>query len=191
VQFQAFDDAYLDKLRRRDEATEQHFVHYFSDLITLKLRSRLQTPQAIQDVKQETFARVLALLRKEGGVRHGERLGALVNSTCNNVLFEYYRSGKRTEPLDDTVAATLLDDQPDALRQTISKQTQAVVHEVLDSLGERDRRLLRFLFVEERDKDEVCEELGIDRDYMRVVVCRAKKAFRERYDSGAVSVKSH
>ena len=56
------------------------------------------------------------------------------------------------------------------------------VHEVLDSLGDRDRKVLRYLFVEERDKDAICEELGIDREYMRVLVHRAKKAFREKYE---------
>jgi RNA polymerase sigma-70 factor (ECF subfamily) len=187
LEFQAFDTNYVDKLRCRDEVTEQHFVGYFSELISLKLRSRLQSAQAIQDVRQETFARIFVLLRKEGGIRQGERLGALVNSICNNVLFEHYRSGKRTEPLEGIVADNLLDHQPDALRQAISRQTQASVHEVLDSLGERDRKVLRYLFVEERDKDAICEELGIDREYMRVLIHRAKKAFRERYDAGPSS----
>ena len=175
MEFQAFDTSYVDKLRCGDEVTEQHCVGYFSELISLKLRSRLQSAQAIQDVRQETFARIFGLLRKPDGVRHGERLGALVNSICNNVLFEHYRSGKRSEPLEEVAAENLLDRQPDALRQAISQQTRVAVHEVLDSLGDRDRKVLRYLFVEERDKDAICEELGIDREYMRVLVHRAKE----------------
>jgi RNA polymerase sigma-70 factor, ECF subfamily len=184
LEFQAFDESYLERLRRGDEATERHFVSYFSELISLKLRSRLQSPQAIQDVSQETFARVFTLLRKDGGVRDGERVGSLVNSICNHVLFEHYRSSRRAEPLEDAVSSNLLDTQPDALRQAISQEARATVTEVLDSLGERDRRVLRSLFVEERDKDDICKDLGIDRQYMRVLVYRAKKAFRERYDLG-------
>jgi RNA polymerase sigma-70 factor (ECF subfamily) len=107
------------------------------------------------------------------------------------VLFEHYRSGKRTEPLEEVVADNLLDHQPDALRQAISRQTQASVHEVLDSLGDRDRKVLRYLFVEERDKDAICEELGIDREYMRVIIHRAKKAFREKYDVGSIPARPH
>jgi len=187
LEFQTFDATYLEKLRDGDEATQQHFVTYFSELISLKMRSRLQSPQAIQDVKQETFARVLALLRREGGVRHGERLGPLVNSICNNVLLEYYRSEGRTKPLGESVAANLLDRQPDSLRQVISSETRDNVHKVLESLGDRDRMVIRSVFVEERDKDEVCRELGITRDYMRVLVHRAKQAFRERYEQGSSS----
>jgi RNA polymerase sigma-70 factor (ECF subfamily) len=181
VEFQTFDATYLENLRSGDEPTEQHFIRYFSQLITLKLRSRLQSPQAIEDVKQETFARAFALLRSEGGVRSGERLGACVNSICNHVLLEHYRASGRAQPLEEEVAANLLDKRSDALSEMITKQTRAAVHEVLETLGDRERLVLRSVFVEERDKDEVCEELGIDRNYMRVLVHRAKQAFRERY----------
>ena len=44
-----------------------NFVNYFSELIRLKLRSRLNSKEAIQDVRQETFMRVLILLRGKGG----------------------------------------------------------------------------------------------------------------------------
>jgi RNA polymerase sigma-70 factor (ECF subfamily) len=185
LEFKAFDDGYVEYLRLGDRATEDHFVSYFSELIDLKLRSRLQLPQSIQDIRQETFARVLKLLRQENGIRQGEHLGSLVNSICNNVMFEHYRASKRAEPLDELVSENLLDRQPDALRQAISRQTQGTVHEVLETLGERDRLVLRMLFVEERDKDGVCEALGVDRDYIRVLVFRAKKAFREKFDAGS------
>jgi len=182
VEFQTFDAAYVDRLRGGDEPTEQHFVDYFGELITLKLRSRLQSPQAIQDVTQETFARAFRLLRSEGGVHHGERLGALINSICNHVLMEHYRASGRAKPLEDEVAGNLLDARSDALTQMISQETRDAVQEVLQTLGERERLLLRSVFVEERDKDEVCRELGIDRNYMRVLVHRAKQAFREKYE---------
>jgi RNA polymerase sigma-70 factor (ECF subfamily) len=187
VEFHTFDIAYLEKLRYGDEATEHHFVSYFSELISLKLRSRLQSPQSIQDVKQETFARVFKLLRGEKGVQQAECLGALVNSICNNVLLEHYRAGNRTEPLDETVADSLLDRQPDALRQLISQETRDAVHEVLEELDDRDRKVLRLLFVEERDKDAICRELGISREYMRVLLHRAKKAFRQEFSRTANS----
>jgi RNA polymerase sigma-70 factor (ECF subfamily) len=77
-------------------------------------------------------------------------------------------------------ATNLLDKQTDALGQVISMETRADVHEVLNGLAARDRKVLRSLFVEERDKDTVCREMGISREYIRVLVHRAKKAFRER-----------
>lgn len=187
MDFQTFDTAYVERLRCGDRETEQHFVSYFSELIGLKLRSRLQSPQAIQDVRQETFVRVLTLVRSKDGVRHGERLGPLVNSICNNVLFEHYRAGKRADPLEEGTAANLLDTRTDALTEVISDQTRTTVHRVLDKLGERDKKVLRAVFVEERDKDEICRELGVDRQYMRVLLHRAKQAFRTQYERSGLA----
>ncbi len=180
VDFQAFDAEYLQKLLDRDERTESHFVLYFSELLTLKLRFRLANRQAIDDVKQETFARTLSLLRS-GGLRDPSRLGPLVNSICNHVVAESYRSGQRSEPLDELAAERLVEPTPDALAQSIAADTSAMVREVVDGLGERDRKLLRAVFLDERDKDEVCAQLGVDRDYLRVLLHRAKTAFRELY----------
>ncbi len=101
MQFQTFDEAYVERLRDGDFRTQEHFVAYFSELIQLKLRSRLHSPQAIEDVRQEIFARVFAALRSEGRIRQPERLGAFVNSLCNNVLLEYYRASQRDTSLED------------------------------------------------------------------------------------------
>jgi RNA polymerase sigma-70 factor (ECF subfamily) len=35
--------------------------------------------------------------------------------------------------------------------------------------------------LEEKDKDEVCEQFGVDRDYFRVLLHRAKDKFRVLY----------
>jgi len=181
VNFEAFDGSYVSRLRAGDAYTEQHFISYFTELITLKLRSRLRAPELIEDVKQETFSRTLSLIRSDGGLRNAERLGPLVNSICNNVLMEQYRASGRAEALEDTTVQQLVETRPDALSVVISHDTRDVVREVLDGLKERDRGLLRAVFLEERDKEEVCREMGVDREYLRVLLHRAKGAFREQY----------
>ena len=62
MQFFVFDASYVEKLRSGDARIEAHFVSYFSELIRLKLRSRLSSNEAIEDVRQETFARVHRLI---------------------------------------------------------------------------------------------------------------------------------
>jgi RNA polymerase sigma-70 factor (ECF subfamily) len=56
-----------------------------------------------------------------------------------------------------------------------------MVRQVLEKLPERDRTILRAVFLEEREKDEVCREIGVTRDYIRVLLHRAKQSFREAY----------
>jgi len=42
----------------------------------------------------------------------------------------------------------------------------------------RDQQVLRAVFFEERDKEDICRELGVDRGYLRVLLHRAKANFR-------------
>jgi RNA polymerase sigma-70 factor (ECF subfamily) len=181
VDFQAFDSAYVERLRAGDRDTEDHFVSYFGELIELKLRSRLASRQSLEDVKQETFARCLKLLRSPGGIRNAERLGPLVNSICNNVLSEHFRAGRRTEPLEDQPAERFIAREPDALSRIITDDTRRVVRQVLEKLPARDQTILKAVFLEEREKDDLCREIGVTRDYIRVLLHRAKQSFREAY----------
>lgn len=174
-----FDAAYVDRLTKGDETTERHFTEYFGDLLTIKLRSRLRSPALVEDAKQETFLRVLTTLRRKGGLESAGSLGAFVNSTCNNVLFETYRSESKQRqnvPEDDTpleapaasVESVMLDaDEHRRVRQAIGR------------LPVKDRELLQWLFFDERDKDEICRAMGVDRAYLRVLLHRAKGRFRD------------
>lgn len=180
--FTAFDAAYLERLQRGDPQTERHFAAYFSEFIRLKLRSRLNSPEAIDDVRQETFARVLALVRAEDGIRQPERLGALVNSTCNNVLMEHYRAKRRPHSsLDDEPEGDLVAPGVSVSGMFEVDEVAQVVHNILRDMSDRDRRLLQSVLLEERDKDEVCAELGLSRDYLRVLIHRAKQSFASIY----------
>jgi len=180
VQLQSFDESYVERLRGGDFRTQEHFVAYFSELIQLKLRSRLRSPQAIEDVRQETFTRVFAALHG-GKVRQPERLGAFVNSMCNNVLLEHYRASSRDSSLEDEDQEDFPAISVDLLGALAAKQVGEKIREILEEMPERDRRLLREVFLEERDKDAVCRDFGVDRDYLRVLLHRAKQSFKSLY----------
>jgi RNA polymerase sigma-70 factor, ECF subfamily len=181
LQFQSFDQSYLDRLRAGDFRAQEHFGAYFGTLIQIKLRSRLKSPEAIEDVRQETFTRFFVALR-DGRVLRPESLGSYVNSICNNVLLEHYRAGSRLDSLDDEEKPREFPAKgTDLLTILASKEMEKKVREILEQLSERDRRLLREVFLEERDKDEVCRDFGVDRDYLRVLLHRAKQAFKSLY----------
>jgi len=177
LEFFAFDEAYVGRLREGDPSTESHFVAYFSQLIQIKLRARYLAPEVIEDLKQETFIRVIRSLRSDGGIRQGDRLGPFVNSVCNHVLLEHYRSGSKNVPLESDhlqVADKVLNLEALA----ISEETQKMVRKVLSQLPRRDQAILRSVFLEEMDKDDVCQRFGVGRDYLRVLLYRAKEKFR-------------
>jgi RNA polymerase sigma-70 factor (ECF subfamily) len=183
----SFDANYVRRLTDGDADTEQHFQEYFGRLLLIKLRHRLRSPHEILDARQEVLMRVLRSLRQKHALEHPERLGAFVNAVCNNVLLEMGRAARRTVSLDDTIEADgwvpVSADNPEL--SFVSAQRQAKVRDILDQLPERDQQLLREVFLNEQDKDTVCQQFGVDRQYLRVLLHRAKARFREAYERNA------
>ncbi len=178
MDFSSFNESYIARLAARDAEVERHFTTYFGQLLFLKLRGRVRSPQMIEDVCQETFLRVLQVLRKDGGLHHPERLGAFVNTICNNVLLEKFREANRHSPMPDEPpdpADTTIDLDNDIVTQ----ERKAIVERVLAELSEKDRELLRKILLEERDKDEVCKEMKVTGEYLRVLLHRARQRFKE------------
>ena len=186
MEFFTFDKAYVERLRSGDPSTEQHFVAYFDQLLRIKLRSRMLTFDKVEDLRQETFIRVIAAVRKDG-VRQPERFGAFVNSICNNVLLEHYRSSAKNQPMEE-VYMEIPDKILDLEGMLVTKESAQRVRRILDGMPKRDRDLLRAIFLEEKEKDTVCRELGVDREYLRVLVHRAKDKFRALYEKGQIGV---
>jgi RNA polymerase sigma-70 factor (ECF subfamily) len=182
----AFDDDYVRRLREGDRDTEEHFHAYFRDLLLLKLRRKLGSMEAVDEVRQEVFVRALARL---GELRDGRKLGAFMNGICNLVLMEYYRASQRAEALDEH-ADVAAEGDPDSEYDTL--RSRARVRRILAALPERDAEILKAVFLDEGDKEEICRRYGIDRDYLRVLLHRAKDKFRHEYvrrKSGALSIR--
>ncbi|MEO8052163.1 MAG: sigma-70 family RNA polymerase sigma factor [Acidobacteriota bacterium] len=150
---------------------------YFSELLLIKLRRTLRSHQAVEDIRQETFLRVLSVLRNKGGVEHPERFGAFVNGVCSNVLAEYYRSSSRHAPAKSQ-ALDAPSGEADPETGFVNEERKRSVRAILGTLPDKDKQILRLIFFEELEKDEVCRIYHVDRNYLRVLLHRAKNRFR-------------
>lgn len=180
MDFFAFDKAYVDKLREGDPATERHFAAYFGEFLRIRLRVRRLSSDAIDDLVQETLLRVMRIVL-QGGVRQPECFGSFVNSICNNILLEHYRSSAKNQP-KDFGQIDVPDRVVDLEGLLVTEETARLVRRILEELPKRDRNILRSMFFEEKEKDAICQEYGIERDYLRVLVHRAKDKFRALYE---------
>jgi RNA polymerase sigma-70 factor, ECF subfamily len=190
VELFSFDRDYFDRLRAGDPAAESHFVSYFSELVLIKLRARYLPSDAIEDIRQETFLRVLMAIRKEKAVQQPERLGAFVNSVCNNVTLEHYRSSRRHDQADEDDVHEIPDKTIDLDGQLISDEAQKGVRQVLSKMSQKDRDVIRAVLLDEGDKDQICRKMGVDRDYLRVLVHRAKQNFKSSYEKAVLAGQS-
>lgn len=179
VDFYTFDEEYLRRLGAHDAATEAHFVAYFSERLRITLRARGVDSHTIEDIRQETFCRVW-LAVQTGHVNNPLGFGSYVHSVCKNVLSESRRDGhpELHDPLDSFDVA---DEQLGLEDLMQRKENSRLVRALLSELPDRDRHLLQARFFEDRDNDDVCDEFGVDRDYLRVLFHRAIQKFSQLY----------
>ena len=171
------------KLREGDPEIQAHFTGHFGHLLDIKLRARLRSRQLVEDARQETLLRVFATLR-DSSKRQPENLGAFIHAVSTNVLFEMFRAESRTAPMGEN-SPEPADAGAGPEDQAVTADRRRLVHQVLSEMPDRDSQLLREVFLEERDKDAICRTHGIDREYLRVLVHRAKNRFRTLIETGS------
>jgi RNA polymerase sigma-70 factor (ECF subfamily) len=130
----------------------------------------------IDDIVQEALMRFMVATRDEK-IQNPAAVGAFLNGICRNVVSEYRRRNLRDEPMPEVVPEPPGKSIPEAelfeLRQAIAKG--------MEQLSERDRRVLRAFYLEEKSKDEILKQTGMTDENFRVVLCRAKERFRAIY----------
>ena len=187
VDRQDFDAGYVRRLTEGDVSVEKHFTVYFGEFLGIKLRRRGWTTQEIEDIRQETFLRVLQVLRQKQGLEHPESLGAFVNSVCNNIILELYKARAR-HPAYDSDGIEPIDHTIDMDGSLLAEENKRMVRVILGELPEADRELLQMIFLEETDRDEVCRTMNVDRGYLRVLLHRALTRFKALANKGRQSV---
>ena len=68
--------------------------------------------------------------------------------------------------------------------EVVTRERKDLVRGILEELPDKDRKILRAVFLEDVDKEEVCRRFEVNRDYLRVLVHRAKIRFRAALDKG-------
>jgi RNA polymerase sigma-70 factor (ECF subfamily) len=148
------------------------------DRLRLKLRYKVlyhvgHNCADVDDLVQESLVRFFRA-EQRNTIRNTEESGAFINGVCRNVILEYRRRMRR-EPLAD----------PDIPIPDAGVRPEAEMLEMRDAidsglaeLAERDRTILRALYLEGKEKDEICKEWGMTDAQFRVVLFRAKERFR-------------
>jgi RNA polymerase sigma factor (sigma-70 family) len=132
----------------------------------------------VDDLVQESLVRFFRAEQRHA-IRNTDELGAFLNGVCRNVILEYRRRIRREPPMD-----------PDTPIPDRGIRPEADVLEMRDSidnglkeLAERDRAILRCLYLEGKEKDAICREWGMTDAQFRVVLFRAKERFRRAYST--------
>jgi RNA polymerase sigma-70 factor (ECF subfamily) len=130
----------------------------------------------VDDLVQESLTRFIRA-EQRNQIRNIEEVGAFLNGVCRNVILEYRRRSKREPVLDQDTPIPEVGVRPDA---DILEMRDAI-DTGLAELAERDRTILRELYLDGKEKDDICREWGMSDAQFRVVLFRAKERFRRAY----------
>jgi RNA polymerase sigma-70 factor (ECF subfamily) len=184
----------LDELVRRiqqgEPAAENELVARFSRGLLLMLRRLVQNAALADDIHQETFALVLAKIRK-GEVREPERLAGFIRATARNLFIADRRKEARYRSLDDgredgegdRPEIVIADRTPAPLDRVLADEEARQVRRLLDELRyDRDRQLLFRFYLSDHGKEEICAELKIEPERFHQVLFRARERLRELWE---------
>jgi RNA polymerase sigma-70 factor, ECF subfamily len=171
------DQSYLSALAKRDPKIEDHLVASFTRPLKLKLYMLLRSPQAAEDACQETLLRVFAYFHSGKTLRTPGSLPAFIRSVGCNVALEMLRAHARDSQLPDNMA-DFADPKTNPERDAIASERRRTVRRTLRELSVKDRDILQRVCLEEEERDEVCEEYNVSRDYLRILLHRARLRFR-------------
>ncbi len=130
----------------------------------------------VEDVVQETLARVIRALRDKK-IHNPASIGAFLSGVCNNVILEYRRRLWRETASEPETSAQGVQVAPESDALEMREEIAAA----LAQLSDRDCEILRAFFLQERDKDDICQSLGLTDTQFRVALFRAKERFRKIY----------
>lgn len=157
-----YDEAALERFRLKLRyKVLYHVGHYCAD---------------VDDLVQETLTRFIRAEQRHQ-IRNTEESGAFLNGVCRNVILEYRRRVRRDPTSDQTNTLPERGVRPEAeileLRDAIDNG--------LAELSDRDRAILRALYLDGREKEDICRDWNMTDAQFRVVLFRAKERFRRAY----------
>ncbi len=172
--------ALLGRIRGGDRQAEQELFASTRFALWMILRRRGCSAAEADDLVQETLLVSLRRVR-EGSLDHPERFDGFLYVTALNLQRTHSRTERRQAmgSLDDEDEEHL-HGSSDPLAEFDMAQRNQMLQSVLASLSQpRDRKLLRRHYLEEADKLETCEILGLDSAHYDRVLFRARQRLRK------------
>ena len=155
------------------------YERYYKPTLYL-LERKTRNPEQAQDLCHEAFCILLERLRNQP-LSAPEKLAAFLHHVAMNLhIADIRKADRRKTHADQELVGRVADTTQNQYRQLLRDRSGAAVRLLIDAMdNQRDRRLLHGLYIEEKDKDELCAELDLTQRHFDKVLFRAKQRFKE------------
>src|SRR5579884_2051978 len=137
----AGDAGLIERIRSGDRDAEESLYRRYAERIYYLALKRTGVPADAEDVRSETFLRVLAAIR-QGQLREPAAFAGYCFRTLDNVAAEMARRARRTQELTTDAAAPA---PPEPLDDNVMK----AIHQAIARLKPREREFLRMYYYDE------------------------------------------
>jgi RNA polymerase sigma-70 factor (ECF subfamily) len=175
----------LERGRAGDEKAILELFHYMQPHIAKLVYANLPAREGPEDLIQLACVKVMANLHQfSGKVPFLHWVSRIAINTClNQVRHEKRRPEVRLADLSEDEAAVVehLAAAPEELDATERFASRELVEKLLATLKVPDRLLMRLMYLEGRQVDEIAEITGWSRSAIKVRAFRARVLLRRRY----------
>jgi RNA polymerase sigma-70 factor (ECF subfamily) len=163
--------------------------YYAATLYLLERKSG--NPDLAQDLCQEAFIVLLERLRTRP-LDDPEKLAVfLYNIAINLHIADVRKSVRRNTVTDSDLMDTLTDGRQSQYRQLLKERAGRAVRSLIQSMSNsRDRKILYGYFIQEKEKEEICQELELSQRHFDRVLFRAKERFKELITGGKATTQT-
>jgi RNA polymerase sigma-70 factor (ECF subfamily) len=144
------------------------------------LEKRTGDRERAKDLQQEAFLIVLQKLRAEP-LQDPSKLSAYLQNTAINLYIgEVRKEIRRNTTADSELIDAFAGTETDQFQELVQARAQAAVKQIIKELkNERDRKILTLYYIEESDKEQICQELDLSLRHFDRVISRARTRFRQ------------
>lgn len=165
-------------VRQGDPTAEASLYEKYAARVYFLALSELHSRTDAEDIRAETFLRVIQALRQDQ-LRSPASLPSFIVGIALNVIREHLRHRYKTEQLDADELRLPGAYSPEAA--FLDSETSQAIRSVAAKLKPRERDFLRMYYYDELPKEEISRSLGIKEERLRLIKSRALKSFREMY----------
>lgn len=178
------EQAVIRRLQRGDRAAIGELYRWYGDrLFRQAILPRLPIRELAEDVLRDTFR--LAIERIDQFQLIDRSIYYWLRRIAINRAIDVHRAHARQQKLEDSAAAepsySAGSSIPSPDRGQALAETRALIEESLAVLNPRFAQALRLRLLEDRDREECAEIMGVTTGNFDVILHRAIKAFREKY----------
>lgn len=175
--------------RAEGEIYARYFRGTLRFLHTELRRLGVNDAELAEDLAQDTFVTVIGKLRNPAqGLEEPQKLASYILGIARNLARAWRRKRTRQQtepdlPSIERVQAT----HGNPVKQLESMELATLVRNVLKELPvERDREILRRVYLSDQDKQRICEDLAIEVTHFNRVIYRARRRLRGLMEAAQV-----